>query len=67
MDDIEHGNLIEKSNLIIDSSRLSAEDKILLKGRIQFVTSAMLQTFVEVCEEDPFSVEAVVKNMKKKA
>ncbi len=62
----EHGALVEKANLIIDASHLSDADKTLLKGRIQFVTGAMLKTFVDVCEEDPFSVEAVVKSMKKK-
>jgi hypothetical protein len=66
MADNEHAALVEKANVIIDSSRLTGADKILLKGRIQFVTGAMLQTFVAVCEEDPFSVEAVVKSMKKK-
>lgn len=66
MADNEHGTLVEKANLIIDSSHLPDADKTLLKGRIQFVTASMLQMFVQVCEEDPFSVESVVKSMKKK-
>lgn len=66
MDDTQHAALVEKANAIIKSSHLSDADKVLLMGRVQFVAGAMLKTFVDVCEEDPFSVEAIVKNMKKK-
>lgn len=66
MDDTQHAALVEKAIAIIDSSHLPGADKALLKGRVQFVAGAMLKTFVDVCEEDPFSVEAIVKNMKKK-
>jgi hypothetical protein len=41
-------------------------DKKMLEGRIPFVSDIMLQMFVDVCEEDPFSVDAIVKSMQKK-
>jgi hypothetical protein len=38
----------------------------MLEGRIPFVSDVMLQMFVDICEEDPFSVDAIVKSMQKK-
>jgi hypothetical protein len=58
--------LVEKAIALIEESRLSAPDKKMLEGRIPFVADVMLQMFVNVCEEDPFSVDAIVKSMQKK-
>lgn len=66
MADQEHENLVEKANTIISGSHVSADDKKLLTGRIPFIASTMLKMFVEVCEEDPFGVDMVVKSLKKK-
>lgn len=66
MADNEHGVLVEKVKAIVEASQLSPADKTLLKGRVPFVADVMLTTFINVCEEDPFSVEAIVRNMKKK-
>lgn len=66
MSDQSHTTLTEKALAIIEESRLSGAEKNLLKGRIPFVADVMLQMFVDLCEEDPFSVDAIVKNMQKK-
>ncbi len=58
--------LVEKAKAIIHASHLPAKDKALLEGRIPFVADMMLSMFVQVCEEDPFGVEAIVKSMKAK-
>lgn len=62
----EHEVLVEKANTIINGSHLGVDDKKLLIGRVPFIASTMLQMFVEVCEEDPFGVDMVVKSLKKK-
>ena len=41
-------------------------DKKLLIGRVPFVADIMLEMFVQVCEEDPFGVDMIVKSLKKK-
>jgi hypothetical protein len=61
-----HAALVEKAIAIIEQSQLSVADKKLMEGRLPFVADMMLQMFVEVCEEDPFGVDAVVKSLKKK-
>lgn len=66
MVDSERTSLVEKATAIVEESRLSAADKKLLIGRIPFVADIMLQMFVQVCQEDPFGVDAVVKSLKKK-
>lgn len=66
MADQERTSLVEKATAIVEESRLSSADKKLLIGRIPFVADAMLQMFVQVCIEDPFGVDAVVKSLKKK-
>ncbi len=66
MPDQERTTLVEKATTIIAESHLTAEDKKLLTGRVPFMAEMMLQMFVQVCEEDPFSVDAIVKNLKKK-
>lgn len=66
MVDQEHTILIEKATTIVTGSHLPVADKKLLIGRIPFIAGMMLQMFVEVCEEDPFGVDAIVKSLKKK-
>ena len=66
MEDNEHTTLIAKATAIVEESRLSVADKKLLIGRIPFVAEVMLQMFVQVCQEDPFGVDAIVKSLKKK-
>ena len=58
--------LTEKATAIVGQSHISAADKKILSDRIPFVADVMLQMFIQVCEEDPFSVDAIVVNMKKK-
>lgn len=66
MVDSERAALIEKAKSFIAQSHLSADDKKLLEGRIPFVADVMIQMFVQVCEEDPFGIDAIVKSLKKK-
>lgn len=66
MVDSERSALVKKAETIVEESRLSLADKKLLIGRIPFVADVMLQMFVQVCQEDPFGVDAVVKSLKKK-
>lgn len=58
--------LTSKATAIVEQSHISAADKKLLAGRIPYIADVMLQMFIQVCEEDPFGVDAVVKNMQKK-
>jgi hypothetical protein len=58
--------LVEKAIALVEESHLAVPDKKMLEGRIPFVADVMLQMFVDVCEEDPFSVDAIVKSMQKK-
>lgn len=51
---------------MIAQSHLSAADKKILLGRVPFAPDSVLQMFVQVCEEDPFGIDAVVKNLQKK-
>lgn len=62
----DHATLVEKARTIVEGSHLSAPDKEVLVGRLPYAADVMLRMFVEVCEEDPFSIEAVVKSLKKK-
>jgi hypothetical protein len=66
MTDQSHKELTEKAMAIVEQSHIPAEDKKILSGRIPFVADMMLLMFIQVCEEDPFGIDAVVKNMKKK-
>lgn len=66
MTDSSHSVLVNKAVSIVSQSHLSPADKKLLEGRVPFVAESMLQMFVEVCEEDPFGVDAVVQSLKKK-
>ena len=66
MTDSSHSVFVNKAVSIIEQSRISAADKKLLEGRVSFVAESMLQMFVQVCEEDPFSIDAIVQSLKKK-
>lgn len=66
MADQERTMLVEKVVAIVASSHLSPADKKLLEGRIPFVADVMLQMFVQVCDEDPFGIDAFVKSLKVK-
>lgn len=58
--------LVEKARKIIDASSLSKGDKELLGGRMPYVAEPMIEMFVSLCEENPFGIDLVVKNMKLK-
>ena len=66
MADQERIALTAKAIELVESSKLSADDKKLIEGRIPFIADVMLKMFVEVCEEDPFGIDAIVKGLKKK-
>lgn len=66
MSDNGREELVKKAIEIVEHSHLPKSDKELLRGRMPFIADIMLKMFVEVCEEDPFGVEAIVKNLKKK-
>lgn len=66
MTDSRHNELTSRAKEIIHGSRLSSDEKMTLEGRIPFVSDPMLEMFVQVCEEDPFGVDAVVKSLKRK-
>ncbi len=66
MTDQERIKLVEKASFIIQESHLTPADKKLLIGRVPFVADVMLEMFVQVCEEDPFGVDMIVKSLKKK-
>lgn len=59
-------DLTARAFALIDGSKLSDADKELLRGRLPYAPTMVVQLFVEVCEEDPFSVDALVMNLKKK-
>lgn len=66
MTDSQHVALTKQAKIIIDGSHIPSADKALLVGRIPFVAESMLAMFVQVCNEDPFSVDAIIKNLKSK-
>lgn len=59
-------DLTARAIALIDGSKLSDGDKELLRGRLPYAPTMVVQLFVEVCEEDPFSIDALVMNLKKK-
>ncbi len=61
-----HLELSDRATEIIEQSHLPLPDKKILEGRLPFVGENILQMFVELCDEDPFSVESVVRSMQKK-
>lgn len=66
MQEQSHNELTKKATEIIEQSHLAPGDKKILADRIPFVADVMLHMFIQVCEEDPFGIDAVVKNMQKK-
>lgn len=66
MPDQSRKELIEKAVTIVGESHLSAPEKKILSGRIPYIADVMLQMFIQVCNEDPFSIDAIVKNLQKK-
>lgn len=66
MSDSSRITLVEKAKLIIEQSHLAKKDKEILEGRVPFVAETMLQMFVQVCEEDPFGADMIVKSLQKK-
>ena len=66
MADTARIDLTVKAIALVGSSHLSPEDKKLIAGRIPFIADVMLSMFVEVCEADPFGIDAIVKGLKKK-
>ncbi len=66
MIDSKRNELTERAKVIIHGSHISADDKAILDGRIPFVAETMLEMFVQVCDEDPFGIDAVVRSLKTK-
>ena len=66
MTDAERRELVKQAKAIVEQSRLSDSDKKLLSGRLPFVADMLLQMFVEVCNEDPFGIDLLIMNLKKK-
>lgn len=64
--DSDHQKLVVRVQEIVEASHLQADEKKLLIGRLPFVSSMVLGMFVQICEEDPFSIEMLVKNLKAK-
>lgn len=63
---MDHRELVERATVIVENSTISPEDKKLLSDRIPYCETSILAMFVEVCEQDPYSVDFIVNNLKKK-
>lgn len=63
---MDHKTLVAKATEIVDASSISSDDKKLLNDRIPYCETSILAMFVEVCDQDPFSVDFIVQNLKKK-
>lgn len=66
MTDSKRTELTQRAKDIIHNSHLSVADKAILEGRVPYIAESMVEMFVQVCEEDPFSIDAVVGGLKKK-
>ena len=66
MTDSKHAGLTIQAIAIIHGSKLSVADKKIIEGRVPFVSESMLEMFVQVCTEDPFGIDMVVKSLKAK-
>ena len=66
MADTERVVLTAKAIELVESSHLPAADKKLIEGRIPFIADVMLKMFIEVCDEDSFGIDAIVRGLKKK-
>jgi hypothetical protein len=63
---LDRKHLTERAAEIVENSSLSVEDKKLLHDRIPYCETSILTMFVEVCDQDPFSIDFIVRNLKKK-
>jgi hypothetical protein len=63
---MNHQSLAAKAIEIVEASSIPAGDKKLLHDRIPYCETNILAMFVEVCDQDPFSVDFIVDNLKKK-
>jgi len=63
---MDHQALAAKATELVETSSISTEDKKLLCDRIPYCETSILAMFVEVCDQDPFSVDFIVQNLKKK-
>jgi hypothetical protein len=63
---LDRKHLTERAAEIVENSSLSVEDKKLLHDRIPYCETSILKMFVEVCDQDPFSIDFIVRNLKKK-
>ncbi len=64
--DTDHQKVVARAKEIIEGSRLPEKDKVLLLGRVPFAPAMVVAMFVQICDEDPFSIEMLVKNLKMK-
>lgn len=62
----ERTALEEKAVNIIEESLVPQEDKDLLLERVPYVADNILTTFIEACEENPFWIDGMVDNFKRK-
>lgn len=63
---MDHKALASKATEIVEESTIPLEDKKILRDRIPYCETNILAMFVEVCAQDPFSVDFIVRNLKKK-
>jgi hypothetical protein len=66
MSDQHFVHLTEEAREIIRASHIPDADKEILSGRVAYIASPMLQMFVDLCKEDPFSTETIVRSLKQK-
>lgn len=59
-------SIIDQAIQIIYSSSLSEEDKMLLADNIADIPDEFIRAFVQICTEDPSTIDMVVNNMKLK-
>lgn len=57
---------IDQAIQIIYSSSLSEDDKALLADNIADIPDDFISAFVQICTEDPSTIDMVVNNMKLK-
>ena len=58
--------LIEKAKEIVDQSTLSTKDKGLIKERLPYAPSALLQIFIDSCSGNFQTLDILVQSMKRK-
>jgi hypothetical protein len=64
--DPKYQELLEKIQKLIDSSTLTPEDKKLLTDRVPLLSTVALEIIVELLEQDPSSLEKLVKSTRLK-